>query len=134
MDVARAREWCFLLLLSAVFSVGFPQWAGAQAGDFGPDEVVPDRYNGLKLSSHPSDQASSSQPGQSSTTENSAQSNSHPLFDPNSPESRAEEQANRQSERDNLFVKYLLISCAAAGVIIAFVVWRSMPPKPKANT
>jgi cobalamin biosynthesis Mg chelatase CobN len=63
-----------------------------------------------------------------------ASSNSHPLFDPNSPESRAEEQANRQSERDNLFVKYLLISCAAAGVIIALVVWRSMPPKPKANT
>jgi hypothetical protein len=56
------------------------------------------------------------------------------MFDPNSGETKTLEEADRRAARDNLFVKYLLLSCATIGAIIAFVVWRSMPPKPKANT
>jgi len=43
-------------------------------------------------------------------------------------------EATSQSARDNLFVNCFLISCASIGAIIAFVVWRSLPPKSKADT
>jgi hypothetical protein len=39
-----------------------------------------------------------------------------------------------QVARDAQFVNCFLISCAGIGAIIAFVVWRSLPPKSKAGT
>jgi hypothetical protein len=56
------------------------------------------------------------------------------IFDPGSGETESLLEANRRAARDNLFVKYLLLSCATIGAIIAFVVWRSMPAKPKTGT
>jgi hypothetical protein len=48
--------------------------------------------------------------------------------------STLEQSGASQAARDALFVNCFLISCASIGAIIAFVVWRSLPPKSKADT
>jgi hypothetical protein len=140
MPIIREDQLTLLAIAMAAVLSGQP---AAQARDHvlvPTDEVISQKSGAPEQGEVPSALVKPTELPSSTTRQSDRQdatpgsSAAQNIFNSNSPEKQELLDAERGAARDNLFVKYLSLSCAAFGAIIAFAVWRSMPPKPKTNT